>query len=87
MEPIIESRKMTTIEKEKTNMTITLTQEQKDAIEQLRMTTMSGEEKTEGNKSFEEMVWSVIERGISSHLQTRKQYQRTRMAVKMYSQK
>ena len=64
--------------------TVTLTTEQMEKITYLQNTVMSGEKLDTPKKTFEEITWQIVERGIASIEQTRKQYARTRLAVKAY---
>lgn len=67
---------------------INMTEDQIAKLEYLRTTTITGKEQEEGKeKTMEEIVYQALERGIASIEQTRKQYERTRAAVKAYSQK
>lgn len=69
---------------EMTKTTVILTTDQLAKLEYLRKTTITGKTKEEGEKTLEEITYQAIERGIASIEQTRKQYLRTRAAVKAY---
>lgn len=73
-----------TIMTDTTTTTITLTASQLERLTYLAQTTITGKVKETGGKSLEEVTYQAIERGIASIEQTRKQYARTREALKAY---
>lgn len=64
----------------------TLTQEQINALENLRLTTIAGNE-SPTPKTLEQQVAQAVEYGIRALEQQRKQYQRQRAALKAYAGK
>lgn len=66
--------------------TFTLTTSQEETLEMLRMTTITGADQKDGmEKTLEQIVYQALERGIASIQQTRKQYIRTKAALKAYA--
>lgn len=64
--------------------TFTLTTEQLAMITELRNTTIAGNSQSTP-KSEEQMIHQVVEYGIRALAQQRKQYQRTKMALKAFA--
>jgi len=67
---------------ENTKITISLTVEQRNKLENLRSTTMSGE-RSDSPKSLEEMIYQAVEKGLYAIIYSRKQYVEKQMGKRL----